>query len=140
MSNSNDDFLTENITISSISNNDYITGTMIGAVGSSGTDTITLTSGAGSSYYYNTGAGLAGSSGASYTIATGGTATTLGTIDISSATFNWFNSKPFEDSFPEWQDFQEMCKEYPGLEKTFEHLKAFYKLCIDDWEAKKKGD
>lgn len=52
----------------------------------------------------------------------------------------WKPPVPFEDSFPEWHDFQEMCKEYPGLEKVYEHMKAYYNMCKDDWEAKKKGD
>lgn len=68
---------------------------------------------------------------------------TIGNITIGSGdSFNWniIETIPFENGFPEWQDFQEMCKEYPGLEKTFEHLKAFYKLCKDEWETKKRGD
>ena len=61
------------------------------------------------------------------------------TIDsITGSSFNW-KINPFENGFPDWYDFQEMCKEYPGLEKTFEHLKVFYKLCHDEWQAKKKG-
>ena len=64
------------------------------------------------------------------------------TITISgldSSIFSW-HTTPFEDSFPDWNDFQEMCKEYPGLEKAYEHMKVFYKLCKDEWEAKKKGE
>jgi hypothetical protein len=70
----------------------------------------------------------------------------LGTItitdnysSINDVAWNWVNPVPFETGFPEWNDFQEMCKEYPGLEKTFEHLKVFYKLCHDEWQVKKKG-
>lgn len=65
------------------------------------------------------------------------------TITLSNIEFNnWAMAEvvPFEDGFPAWDDFQNMCKEYPGLDKTFEHLKAFYKLCKDDWEAKKRDD
>jgi len=68
---------------------------------------------------------------------------TIGNITLGSGdSFNWsmIETIPFENGFPEWQDFQEMCKEYPGLEKTLEHLKSFYKLCKDDWETKKRGD
>lgn len=65
-------------------------------------------------------------------------------VTLNNITFdniNWdFNSAPFENCFPEWDDFKKMCDEYPGLEKTLEHLKAYYKLCKDDWEAKKRGD
>ena len=52
----------------------------------------------------------------------------------------WKPPVPFEDAFPEWNDFQKMCKEYPGLEKVYEHMKAYYNMCKDDWEAKKKED
>jgi hypothetical protein len=63
---------------------------------------------------------------------------TLGNIDISQ--WDFAETVPFENGFPAWEDFQEMCKEYPGLEKTFEHLKVFYNLCKSEWEAKKRGD
>lgn len=66
---------------------------------------------------------------------------TLNTNDIGNYnTWVFSETVPFEDGFPEWTDFQEMCQEYPGLEKTFEHMKVFYKMCKDDWEAKKRGD
>lgn len=52
----------------------------------------------------------------------------------------WRPPEPFVNAFPEWEDFQEMCKEYPGLEKVYEHMKAYYNMCKDDWESKKKGD
>jgi hypothetical protein len=44
---------------------------------------------------------------------------------------------PFENGFPDWKDFNDMCKEYPGLEKTYEHLKTFYNLCKSEWDSKK---
>jgi hypothetical protein len=65
---------------------------------------------------------------------------TNGYSSINDTTWNWIDTVPFENGFPEWNDFQKMCKEYPGLEKTFEHLKVFYKLCHDEWKAKKKGE
>lgn len=46
---------------------------------------------------------------------------------------------PFENGFPDWKDFEKMCKEYPGLEQAYEKLKTFYDLCKDEWEHKKKG-
>lgn len=80
-----------------------------------------------------------GAAGAPYTYSSGSAETiTLGNIDFS----NWSIEEtiPFENGFPAWKDFQEMCKEYPGLYKTFEHLKVFYNLCRSEWEAKKRGD
>jgi hypothetical protein len=60
--------------------------------------------------------------------------------DINITGWSLAETVPFENGFPAWEDFQEMCKEYPGLEKTFEHLKVFYNLCKSEWEAKKRGD
>ena len=54
--------------------------------------------------------------------------------------FSWGDfSTPFENGFPEWEDFQKMCEEYPAMQIAFDKLKEFYRLCKDDWEAKKKG-
>lgn len=52
----------------------------------------------------------------------------------------WEPPEPFVNAFPEWEEFNKMCKEYPGLEKVYEHMKAYYNMCKDDWESKKKGD
>lgn len=62
------------------------------------------------------------------------------TLNIDSSIFSdvWITSVPFENSFPEWDDFQNMCKEYPGLEQAYEKLKTFYGLCKDEWDHKKK--
>ena len=60
------------------------------------------------------------------------------TIDSSMFSNIWVTPIPFENGFPEWEDFQKMCKEYPGLEQAYEKLKTFYVLCKDEWETKKK--
>ena len=65
---------------------------------------------------------------------------TGGGVDFGHPSGLWKPPVPFENGFPEWNDFQEMCKEYPGLEKVYEHMKAYYNMCKDDWETKKKGD
>lgn len=62
------------------------------------------------------------------------------TLDTSILIDSFYKNIPFENNFPDWHDFREMCKEYPALEKAFEHLKEFYVLCKDDWEVKKNGD
>lgn len=62
------------------------------------------------------------------------------TITITGGDYSSFFNKPFEDSFPEWNDFQKMCDEYPGLKIAYDHVKVLYKLTIDDWEAKKRGN
>ena len=133
MNNSNDDFLNDNITISTVGN-DYLTGNVTITVPQP-LESLTIDM----SQYNFTNSSI-GAVGSPYTLNGGTGASTIGTIDITGSSFNWITGTPFEDTFPDWDDFQEMCKEYPGLEKTFEHLKAFYKLCKDDWEAKKKGE
>lgn len=66
------------------------------------------------------------------------TSSGLDRITIDESIYSWRMPTPFEDSFPEWDDFQKMCKEYPGLEQAYEKLKTFYVLCKDEWETKKK--
>jgi hypothetical protein len=113
--------------------NDNIT--ISGGVASSGTSyTITLdpsllTSTTSSVYLGNTGA-VSGT----YTIGT-----SSDSINISDILKGW-DSTPFEDGFPDWNDFQKMCEEYPGLKIAYEHMKVFYKLSIDDWKSKKEGE
>ena len=84
-----------------------------------------------------------GASGSMYTIGNGGTDTitiTGNDIPFGHPSGLWRPPEPFVDSFPEWGEFNEMCKEYPGLEKVYEHMKAYYNMCKDDWETKKKDD
>ena len=66
------------------------------------------------------------------------TSSGLDSISITDNYFTWKTPIPFEDGFPEWDDFQKMCKEYPGLEQTYEKLKTFYVLCKDEWETTKR--
>ncbi len=131
MNNSSDDFL----------NNITITGT--GSSGSSDTITIDLGDIMTSSvtvpnnFYYSSMSDLS-----TVTLTTGSSSNAVlssGDITTYSNIFQWRDSIPFENNFPEWEDFQNMMKEYPGLEKTFENLKACYDLCKDDWESKKRG-
>ncbi len=91
--------------------------------------------------------GATATSGGGYTISIdpsiwNSTTFTVGSgASVTDTTFNWsVECTPFEDGFPEWEDFQEMCKEYPALQTSYEHLKVFYKLSIDDWKSKKKGN
>lgn len=77
------------------------------------------------------------SNGQSITLPTGSYDSTI-TIDSSLFENIWVTTVPFENGFPEWEDFQKMCKEYPGLEQAYEKLKTFYVLCKDEWETKKK--
>ena len=44
----------------------------------------------------------------------------------------------WEHQFPPFHQVEEMCKEYPGLEKAYENFKTFYKLVEQDWHGKQK--
>ena len=44
----------------------------------------------------------------------------------------------WEHEFPPFHQVEEMCKEYPGLEKAYENFKTFYKLVEQDWHGKQK--
>ncbi len=84
-----------------------------------------------------------GASGSMYTMGTGlnDTITITGSdIPFGHPSGMWRPPEPFVNGFPEWEEFNKMCKEYPGLEKVYEHMKAYYNMCKDDWEAKKKAD
>jgi hypothetical protein len=35
---------------------------------------------------------------------------------------------------------EEMCKEYPALEKAYDNFKTVYKMVEQDWIGKQKGD
>jgi hypothetical protein len=112
-------------------NNESTTITLTNCSGSS--DVITITSGYDYSNSYITGPTI------STLDLTSITGITLSSDEFKSWTF--IETDPFENGFPDsWDDFQEMCKEYPALQNAFEHMKVFYKLCKDEWEAKKRGE
>lgn len=110
---------------------------------SSDSTTITLTNCSGTNDVITITSGYDYSS--SYTIGP-----TISTVDLTGITISsteeikswtFIETDPFENGFPDsWHDFQDMCKEYPGLQNAFEHMKVFYKLCKDDWESKKRGE
>ena len=77
-----------------------------------GANTVTITSGAaGSSYHI----------GSSDTI-------TLDTSNI------WNSPREWDNSFPEWDRIQEMCKHYPSLEIALRNFKVIYELVKDDYD------
>jgi hypothetical protein len=47
-----------------------------------------------------------------------------------------YNGTPFEAAFPLFDQVQEMCKEYPGLERAYENFKTAYALVEQDWKGK----
>jgi hypothetical protein len=42
----------------------------------------------------------------------------------------------FEDTMPEVAEIEDMCKEYPALEKTWRNFKTTYDLVKQDWKGK----
>jgi hypothetical protein len=46
----------------------------------------------------------------------------------------------FEDYMPSHRDVNDMCKEYPALEKAYENFKTVYKMVEQDWIGKQKSD
>ena len=44
----------------------------------------------------------------------------------------------FEDTMPNPLIVNEMCKEYPALDKAYENFKTIYKMVKQDWDGKQK--
>ena len=42
----------------------------------------------------------------------------------------------FEDQMPSVAKIEDMCREYPALEKAYETFKTVYKLVHQDWQGK----
>lgn len=63
-----------------------------------------------------------------YTVASGDT-----------ITFPGFDIKEFEHTLPSIEKVEQMCEEYPALEKAYENFKLIYKLVHDDWISQKEN-
>ena len=46
----------------------------------------------------------------------------------------------FEDSMPSVAKVEDMCKDYPALDKAYENFKTIYKMVHQDWKGKQKDD
>ena len=46
----------------------------------------------------------------------------------------------FEDSMPSVAKVEDMCNDYPALEKAYENFKTIYSLVHQDWKGKQKKD
>ena len=55
-------------------------------------------------------------------------------IDISTITLN--DPVEFEDEMPSVAKIEDMCKDYPALEKAYENFKTVYKLVRQDWQGR----
>jgi hypothetical protein len=67
---------------------------------------------------------------------------TTDTIDISNLdgiTVNTDYSWAYEDTRINTLEIENMCKEYPGLEKAYRNFKSVYDMVKQDYEGKKKA-
>jgi hypothetical protein len=58
-------------------------------------------------------------------------------LTISSSSFN---PKEWEDKLPDLLKVEEMCKDYPALEKAYENFKTVYKMVEQDWIGRQKSE
>lgn len=83
---------------------------------------------------------------------------TVNTIDISSLTSSatvdtitlddhtqWadgirWDSVEFEDTMPTVAKVEDMCNEYPALQKAYENFKTIYAMVHQDWKGKQEDD
>ena len=66
--------------------------------------------------------------------------TTWDTSTISDYTFNVSSyNEIFIDTMPSVHTVDDMCKEYPALNKAYETFKSVYKMCEQDYKGKLKA-
>lgn len=102
-------------------------------------DTITINSGSLNGSYTISGntmntVSMAGGSGAGQFMTSGNY--TIGAAG-STAEYTWKTPIEFEDTFPDYDRIQKMCKEFPGLEIAFEKFKTTYYLVKDEYDNPK---
>lgn len=63
---------------------------------------------------------------------------TADTIDLNSITI----SEPveFEDTMPSVAKIEDMCKDYPALEKAYENFKTIYAMVHQDWQGRQDDE
>lgn len=57
-------------------------------------------------------------------------------IDLSSINISTLNPVEFEDHMPSVAKVEDMCTEYPALEKAYENFKSVYAMVKQDWQGK----
>lgn len=60
------------------------------------------------------------------------------TIDLND--IHIYQPVEFEDEMPSVAKVEDMCREYPALEKAYETFKTVYKLVHQDWQGKQDED
>ena len=67
------------------------------------------------------------------------TTSTIGTITLDDT--NWadgitWEQIEFEDKMPTVAKIEDMCNDYPALEKAYENFKMIYKMVHQDWKGR----
>lgn len=65
---------------------------------------------------------------------------TISANDIDISSLNFPTAIEWEHEFPAFHKVEEMCKQYPALEKAYENFKTIYKMVEQDYIGKKKDD
>lgn len=77
----------------------------------------------------------------SITVTTGTTTNRWDIYTSDNYKFPWDGDyKLWEHCLPSLYEVEEMCKEYPALEKAFENFKTIYKMVEQDYKGKKEND
>ena len=63
---------------------------------------------------------------------------TVDTIDIDSLTI--IEPVEFEDHMPDVSKIEDMCRDYPALEKAYENFKTIYKMVHQDWQGRQDAE
>lgn len=71
--------------------------------------------------------------GGTYTLNSGNSDTII-LSDLNIGQFDIDFQNEWENSFPDWQRIQDMCKKYPGLQIAFDNFKVFYEMVKDDYD------
>ena len=61
------------------------------------------------------------------------------TIDLSNITFTGMDQKAFEDTMPSLDRVNNMCEEYPALQKVWRNFKSLYDMTLQDYKGKQKA-
>lgn len=77
-----------------------------------------------------------------YTMSSGSTVNTVNTNfnfdPIYSMNIGGLDGVEWVDTLSDLDKVEEMCREYPGLDKAFENFKTVYKMIEQDWLGKQK--
>lgn len=60
------------------------------------------------------------------------------TIDLNNITI--VEPVEFEDRMPDVAKIEDMCNDYPALEKAYDNFKTIYKMVHQDWVGRQKHD